>query len=91
VEAEENSLTAERQEVVERTMTLVTECAPIQEIVVTKSSRLVEDLGYHSLALVELGVALEDEFGLDPITADDVEQVVNVGQLVEFVCSRVVA
>jgi acyl carrier protein len=48
----------------------------------------VDDLAYHSVALVELGFALEEEFDLDPITADDVEHVRSVGDLVGFIRSR---
>lgn len=35
-------------------------------------ARLAEDLGYDSMALVELAVVLEYEFGLKPMTEADV-------------------
>jgi acyl carrier protein len=49
------------------------------------TTMLVEDLGFHSLALLELAFSLEDEFDLDPIdeptarritTTQDVENIV---------------
>ena len=55
---------------------------------VESHSRLAEDLAYHSLALVELGFAIERAFGLDPISAEDVEDVRTAGDLADFVTTR---
>jgi acyl carrier protein len=49
---------------------------------------LIHDLGYHSVALVELSYALEDVFELDAFTIDEVEHVQTAGQLAEFVAGR---
>jgi len=69
---------------------LIRELAPNQLVIeLNAEHRLVEDLGYHSLALMELAFTLEDEFGLDPLDeqqalkielAGDVEQHV-IGEL----------
>jgi acyl carrier protein len=40
--------------------------------------RLVEDLGYHSLALLELAFALEDEFNLPTIDEQTARAIVTV-------------
>ena len=52
------------------------------------AANFIDDLGYHSVALVELGFAVEERFGLDPIEADDVEDVATPGDLARFVAGR---
>jgi acyl carrier protein len=72
-----------------RIRAIITELAPDRPVPSAAKARLIEDLGYHSLALLELAFALEDEFDLPPIdetvaglihTIGDVEDHV-VGQL----------
>ena len=41
-------------------------------------ARLVEDLGFHSLALLELAFTLEDEFDLPPIDEATARQITTV-------------
>jgi acyl carrier protein len=47
--------------------------------------RMAEDLGYDSLATVELTTALETEFGLDPIDEESAMDVDTVADLVDLV------
>ena len=42
------------------------------------------DLGADSVDLVELSMALEDEFGLDEMDAEDVESIKTVGDLYKY-------
>lgn len=51
------------------------------------TSRLVEDLGADSLALVELVLSAEDEFNLD-IPDEDTELLRTVGDAVEYLKKR---
>jgi acyl carrier protein len=51
-------------------------------------ANFIDDLGYHSVALVELGFAVEEQFGLEPIEAEDVEDVVTPEDLARFVADR---
>ena len=44
----------------------------------------VEDLGADSLDLFELTMALEDEYGIE-IPSEDLEKIVTVGDVVEYV------
>jgi acyl carrier protein len=44
---------------------IVVAMAPRTVAQVESSARLVEDLGYDSLRLVELGIALEERFGVE--------------------------
>jgi acyl carrier protein len=46
---------------------------------------LVDDLGYHSLALLELAFALEDEFGLPPMREDQAQRIRTVSEVEDYV------
>jgi acyl carrier protein len=49
--------------------------------------RLIEDLGFHSLALLELAFTLEDEFELPPIDEASAQKIVSVDKVSEHVLS----
>ena len=51
---------------------------------ITMSSRLVEDLGADSLDVVELIMALEDEFGVS-LPDDDIATMKTVGDIVGYI------
>lgn len=55
--------------------------APDTSAAVTLASDLRDDLGYHSLALVELSFLLEDIFSLEPISREVAELVRTVGDI----------
>jgi acyl carrier protein len=58
---------------------LIAELAPRQPVEVLEPvHRLVEDLGYHSLALMELAFTLEDEFHLDTIDEEQAQKISTV-------------
>ena len=65
---------------------LVSELAPDKQIEISPAARLVEDLGYHSLALLELSVLLEDTFGLPPLDTTAAREIGNVGDITRLVC-----
>lgn len=48
---------------------------------------LVEDLEYHSLALLELGFTLEDEFDLPPVDQEAVQHITTAAQIEDLVLS----
>lgn len=52
---------------------------------VTEQQHLIGDLGFHSLALAELGFTLEDLFGLDAITPERAMTLQSVGDIVELI------
>lgn len=62
---------------------------PPQEI--TAEQQLIGDLGFHSLALAELGFSLEDLFGLDAITPERAMTVKTVGDILDLVEQAVAA
>lgn len=72
---------------------LVVELAPQKPVpgTIAAQANFVDDLGYHSIVLVELGFAIEEQYDLEPITAEDVEDVSNARELAEFVVRRLTA
>ncbi|MFF3667013.1 acyl carrier protein [Microtetraspora malaysiensis] len=59
--------------------------APNPEGVQAGETRLVEDLGYHSLALLELGFTMEDEFDLPAIDQAQVQHIATVKEVEDLV------
>lgn len=64
---------------------MVLEVAPARRDEVDTRTRLVDDLGFHSLALLELAYLLEDEFDLPPLDVETARGIVTVGDVVEHV------
>lgn len=56
---------------------------PVQQV--TGQLRLIHDLGFHSLALAELGFTLEDLFGLDAVTPERAMTLREVGDIVALI------
>lgn len=54
----------------------------------TETSRLIDDMGYHSLALMEITFALEDEFDLEPIDEDAARKIRTVRHVQDLVVER---
>lgn len=57
---------------------------------ITEETNLKEDLNADSLDLFELVMALEDEFNVE-IPSEDLEQLVTVGDVLEYLTSKGVA
>ena len=55
---------------------------------VTNKSRFFEDLGADSMAILELMLALEDQFEID-IPDEDTEQIATVGDAVRYIRGHV--
>lgn len=69
-----------------RARALIVELAPMPPAEVTAESELVDDLGYDSLGLIELVVALEQEFGMQ-IGEEQAAGVATVGDAEELLAS----
>jgi acyl carrier protein len=54
---------------------------------VSGGERLVEDLGYDSLTLIELSVAIEDRFDLPAISEEEATRIRTVGDLERFIAN----
>ena len=51
---------------------------------VTADTAFVDDLGADSVDLVELSMALEEEFGMDEMEEEDISSIVTVGDLYKY-------
>ncbi len=67
---------------------IVSQLAPVNIDGLTAEARLIEDLGYHSLALLELAFALEDEFGLPPLDEETARKIRTVRDVEDLVAQR---
>lgn len=63
--------------------------APARPASVDIDDELVRDLGYDSLAMVELQFAVEELFQLEPLPADEALSIWTIRDLVELVDERV--
>ena len=55
---------------------------------ITLEAAFVEDLGVDSLDLVELSMALEEEFGIEEMSEEDMANIKTVGDLVEYLAKH---
>jgi len=80
---------AKVEEVRTRVRVLVRDLAPNPRPEVTPSTRLIEDLGYHSLVLIELATMMESTFAIEPITESEAMSILTVGELEGLIVRRV--
>ena len=76
------------EEVFERVKAIIVEQLGVAEASVEMESSFIDDLGADSLDIVELVMALEEEFELE-IPDADAEKVVTVGDVVEYIKENV--
>ena len=68
-----------------RVRDIVLEMAPFSSSAVSGSTTLKDDLGYDSLGLFELAAAIEQEFALPTISADDSHNVRTIADVEDIV------
>ena len=68
----------------ERVKSIIVEQLGVDEDEVTAQASFVDDLGADSLDVVELVMALEEEFGLE-ISDEDAEKLRTVKQAIEYI------
>ena len=73
-----------QEEIVEKVKKIIVEQLGVAETSVTMEASFIDDLGADSLDIVELIMALEEEFDLE-IPDSDAEKVVTVGDVVEYI------
>ena len=76
------------EEVFEKVKAIIVEQLGVAETSVEMDSSFIDDLGADSLDIVELVMALEEEFDLE-IPDSDAEKVVTVGDVVEYIKENV--
>lgn len=68
----------------EKLCALIAEQFGVEADSVTSDTAFVEDLGADSVDLVDLSMALEDEFGMDEMAEEDLTTIVTVGDLYKY-------
>lgn len=72
------------EEIFEKVKAIIVEQLQVSEETVTEEASFIDDLGADSLDLVELIMALEEEFGIE-IPDADAEKVVTVSDVVNYI------
>lgn len=70
--------------ILEKLKKLIAEQMSVDEDIINMDTHFEDDLGVDSLDIVELTMAMEEEFNLEEISEDDLAQVVTVGDLVRY-------
>lgn len=75
-------------EVFEKVKSIIVEQLGVTDTSVTMEASFIDDLGADSLDIVELIMALEEEFDIE-IPDSDAEKVVTVGDVVDYIKDHV--
>jgi len=73
-----------------RVKEIIVEQLGVNESEVTPEAKFVDDLGADSLDLVELVMALEEEYNME-ISDEDAEKILTVGDAIEYIQSHIAA
>ena len=73
----------------EKLVALIAEQFNVDEDSITMETSFVDDLNADSVDLMDLSVALEEEFGIEEMADEDVSSIVTVGDVVRFLQSRI--
>ena len=76
------------EEIFEKVKGIIVEQLGVAETAVTLEASFIDDLGADSLDIVELVMALEEEFDIE-IPDADAEKVVTVGDVVDYIKDHV--
>ena len=76
------------EEIFEKVKEIIVEQLGVAEGNITMKASFIDDLGADSLDIVELIMALEEEFDIE-IPDSDAEKVVTVGDVVEYIKDHV--
>ena len=76
------------EEIFERVKAIIVEQLGVADTAVTMEASFIDDLGADSLDIVELVMAIEEEFDIE-IPDSDAEKVVTVGDVVDYIKENV--
>lgn len=77
----------ERDEILDKVRGVIAEQLNVEEDVVTEDASFIDDLGADSLDIVELVMALEEEFGVS-IPDEEAEKIRTVGDAVNYIAAN---
>ena len=72
------------EEILEKVKAIIVEQLGVADTAVTMEASFIDDLGADSLDIVELVMAIEEEFDIE-IPDSDAEKVVTVGDVVDYI------
>ena len=72
----------------EKLCDLISEQFSVEADTITMETTFTEDLGADSLDIVELSMALEEEFGVSEMSEEDIAGIATVGDLVNYLHSK---
>jgi acyl carrier protein len=73
----------------EKLVALIAEQFNVDEDSITMETSFVDDLNADSVDLMDLSVALEEEFGIEEMADEDVSSIATVGDVVRFLQSHI--
>lgn len=76
------------EDIFEKVKSIIVEQLGVADTAVTMEASFIDDLGADSLDIVELIMALEEEFDME-IPDSDAEKVVTVGDVVDYIKDNV--
>ena len=76
------------EEIFEKVKGIIVEQLGVADTAVTMEASFIDDLGADSLDIVELVMAIEEEFDIE-IPDSDAEKVVTVGDVVDYIQEKV--
>ncbi len=68
----------------EKLCKLIAEQFGVEPDSITADTAFVDDLGADSVDLVDLSMALEDEFGMEEMETEEIESIITVGDLYKY-------
>lgn len=77
----------DRKAVLEKVTKIISEKLGVSEKQITETSKLMDDLNADSLDLVDLVMAVEEEFGVK-INDSDLEKISTVRDVVDYIVSK---
>ena len=72
----------------EKLCDLISEQFSVEADTITMDTTFTEDLGADSLDIVQLSMALEEEFGVSEMSEEDIAGIATVGDLVNYLQSK---
>ena len=73
----------------EKLKSLIAEQFNVDEDSITMETSFADDLNADSVDLVDLSMALEEEFGIDELTEEETASISTVGDLVRLIQSKI--
>ncbi len=74
----------EEKEIREKVVAIIKDKLGVEDDKIVDSAKYVDDLGADSLTLVDIAMALEDEFGMK-IPDEDIEKITTVGSTLQYI------